>query len=130
MVYSSSRSSERFFNPAGGCHMRKTTYSILTLFLSLALLVPAGIGAERQQSEPVPMVPANFPELAEMVRPGVVNIRTERTIQGGGRVFRHFFGDPVRRRPAQSIRGIFRAFFRTTPARTPAAEFGIRLYHR
>jgi serine protease Do len=91
-------------------HMRKTTYSILTLFLSLALLVPAGIGAERQQGESVPMVPANFPELAEMVRPGVVNIRTERTIQGGGRVFRHFFGDQFgggRRNPFEEFFGPF-----------------------
>jgi serine protease Do len=42
----------------------------------------------------VPLVPANFSELAEKARPGVVNISTERIIKGGGRVFRHFFGEP------------------------------------
>lgn len=40
------------------------------------------------------MVPANFSELAKNARPGVVNIRTVKTVKGGGRVFRHFFGNP------------------------------------
>lgn len=40
------------------------------------------------------MVPANFSELAKIARQGVVNIRTEKTIKGGGRVFRYFFGGP------------------------------------
>ena len=40
------------------------------------------------------MVPGNFAELAEKARPGVVNIQTVKTIKGGGRVFRHFFGNP------------------------------------
>ncbi|MGB5986998.1 MAG: trypsin-like peptidase domain-containing protein, partial [Desulfobacterales bacterium] len=38
----------------------------------------------------------NFSDLAEEVSPAVVNIRTVKTIKGGGRVFRHFqgpFGD-------------------------------------
>ena len=39
-------------------------------------------------------VPVNFTELAKTARPGVVNIRTVKTINGGGRVFRHFFGAP------------------------------------
>ncbi len=38
--------------------------------------------------------PANFSDLAKKVGPSVVNIRTEKSIQGGGRVFRHFFGNP------------------------------------
>ena len=38
------------------------------------------------------MVPVNFSELAQKVRDGVVNIRTVKTIKGGGPVFRHFFG--------------------------------------
>jgi serine protease Do len=39
-------------------------------------------------------VPESFSELAEAARPGVVNIRTVKTIKGGGPVFRHFFGSP------------------------------------
>jgi serine protease Do len=40
------------------------------------------------------MVPANFSELAKAARPGVVNIRTVKTLKDGGPVFRHFFGNP------------------------------------
>ena len=38
--------------------------------------------------------PESFSELAEAARPGVVNIRTVKTIKGGSPVFRHFFGKP------------------------------------
>lgn len=42
----------------------------------------------------VPMIPESFSELADQARPAVVNIRTVKRIQGGGRVFNHFFGQP------------------------------------
>jgi len=42
----------------------------------------------------VQMVPESFSELARQAKPAVVNIQTEKTIEGGGRVFRHFFGSP------------------------------------
>jgi serine protease Do len=38
------------------------------------------------------MIPANFSELAKATGAAVVNIRTVRTIKGGGRVFKHFQG--------------------------------------
>ena len=38
------------------------------------------------------MVPVNFTQLAEQAKAGVVNIRTVKTVNGGGPVFRHFFG--------------------------------------
>ena len=38
--------------------------------------------------------PASFNRLAEVVRPSVVNIRTVKTIKGGGPVFRQFHRDP------------------------------------
>jgi serine protease Do len=41
-----------------------------------------------------PMVPASFSQLAEAVGPAVVNIRTVKTLKGGGPVFRHFQRDP------------------------------------
>ena len=44
------------------------------------------------------MVPASFSELAKKAQPGVVNIRTVKTVEGGGRVFRHFFGNPFERK--------------------------------
>jgi serine protease Do len=39
-----------------------------------------------------PMVPANFSDLAEKVRPGVVNIRVVKKVKNVGMEFRHFFG--------------------------------------
>jgi serine protease Do len=41
-----------------------------------------------------PMVPASFSQLAEEVSPAVVNIRTVKTLKGGGPVFRHFQREP------------------------------------
>ncbi len=42
----------------------------------------------------VRMVPASFSELAKQAKPGVVNIQTVKIIEGGGRVYKHFFGQP------------------------------------
>jgi len=47
-----------------------------------------------ETQSPTMMVPASFSELAKEAQPGVVNIRTVKTVKGGGRVFRHFFGNP------------------------------------
>jgi serine protease Do len=66
---------------------------ILIVLTILLLGAPSGPIAWAHDND-VPMVPANFTQLAESARPGVVNIRTERTMKGGGRVFRHFFGAP------------------------------------
>ena len=51
-------------------------------------------------------LPDNISDLAERIQPGVVNIRTVKNVGDGGRVFRHFFGNPFgddgpfgRRRP-------------------------------
>ena len=43
---------------------------------------------------PVALIPGNFESLAKLARPAVVNIRTVKTVHGGGPVFRHFFGSP------------------------------------
>jgi serine protease Do len=39
-------------------------------------------------------VPDSFSKLAATAKPGVVNIRTVKTIKGGSPLFRHFFGNP------------------------------------
>ena len=39
-------------------------------------------------------IPESFSQLAEKTSPAVVNIRTVKTIKGGGRVFRHFRKGP------------------------------------
>lgn len=87
--------------------MRKCSSYFAGLFLSVMLLVTAGAQPGLGDSEQVTMVPANFTQLAEDAAPGVVNISTERTIKGGGRVFRHFFGEPFggRRHPFEDFFG-------------------------
>ncbi|MGB7919221.1 MAG: DegQ family serine endoprotease [Desulfobacterales bacterium] len=56
------------------------------------------------------MVPENFSHLAEVAKPAVVNIRTEKTVQGGGKVFRHFFGNPFGGRERDPFREFFGPF--------------------
>jgi len=65
----------------------------------LVFMVPILLGVAPQRSVAAidrtqEMLPANFSDLADQVRPGVVNIRTVKTLAGGGPVFRHFFGNP------------------------------------
>jgi len=72
----------------------------IVLGLGLAGGLPfTGTSGFQQASVAVPtaaaeavMVPVNFTQLAEKAKPGVVNIRTVKTTNGGGPVFRHFFG--------------------------------------
>jgi serine protease Do len=86
---------------------KKTFRIVLIALIAVGLTVGFGYGISRavkasdssasvaSKGSDVPiMVPGNFTELAEKVRPGVVNIQTVKTIKGGGRVFRHFFGNP------------------------------------
>ena len=61
--------------------------------LLIAMLVLGGGGLSVPAAKEIPMVPANFTQLAEKAKSGVVNISTVRTVKGGGKVFRHFFGD-------------------------------------
>ena len=46
------------------------------------------------KTDDIAAAPGNFSKLAEMVSPAVVNIRTVKTIKGGGPVFRQFQRDP------------------------------------
>ncbi|MCP3940537.1 MAG: Do family serine endopeptidase [Desulfobacteraceae bacterium] len=70
--------------------MRCMKQMLLAIIITGLLAMPAM--AVPNQS--VPMIPANFSRLAEQARTAVVNIQTVKTIQGGGRVFQHFFGSP------------------------------------
>ncbi len=55
------------------------------------------------------LIPESFSDLAELISPSVVNIRTVKTIKGGGRVFRHFFRGP--RGEEDPFNDFFRRFF-------------------
>ncbi len=69
----------------------KQLRSATALIAALALIFACANLATAMENQVV-MVPANFAELAKEAKPGVVNIRTVKTIKGGGQVFRHFFG--------------------------------------
>ena len=81
-----------------------TGYAAIAI-CSILLVWGAGSPALAAKDTSVRLIPESFSELAELARPGVVNIRTVKTSKGGGRVFRHFFGDPFGRRDP------FREFF-------------------
>jgi serine protease Do len=55
------------------------------------------------------MIPASFSQLAELVSPAVVNIRTVKTLKGGGPVFRNFQREPFGRE--QPFNDFFERFF-------------------
>lgn len=94
--------------------MNRATRVVLALIFAAVLafgpLTPSA--AARQDGAPQ-MIPSDFSALAAQVRPGVVNIRTVKTIKGGGPVFRHFFGD----------RDPFRDFFGPFMDQDPHREF-------
>jgi serine protease Do len=89
----------------------------LTRLLSLAFMagwliyqIPANAFSQTETL----MIPGNFSELAESAKPSVVNIRTVKTVKGGGRVFRHFSEPPSgQNNPFDEF---FAPFFENQPA--------------
>lgn len=69
------------------------------------------------------MIPASFAELAKQVKPGVVNIQTVKTIEGGGRVFKHFFGKPFGGNP-DSFEDFFGPFSNKRPQNRKESSLG------
>lgn len=70
----------------------KQIYKLIMSIIVVSLMaVPLMANADQTN---VQMIPAGFSELARQAKPGVVNIQTEKTIEGGGRVYKHFFGQP------------------------------------
>lgn len=65
------------------------------------------------------MIPASFANLAQQVKPGVVNIQTVKTIKGGGRVFQHFFGQPF-----GGNKDLFNEFFNQRPQKRKEQSLG------
>ncbi|MBW1802717.1 MAG: trypsin-like peptidase domain-containing protein, partial [Deltaproteobacteria bacterium] len=96
--------------------MKQSRYFI-TLVMAAFLLVTVFQLAGASGGSSPGMIPGNFSELAEKARPGVVNIRTEKTLRGGGNVFRHFFGAPFGKRDP------FNDFFGPFPERGPSKNF-------
>lgn len=77
----------------------------------------------KEQPSPIKMIPASFAELAKQVKPGVVNIQTVKTIEGGGRVFNHFFGQPFGRNQ-DLFEEFFGPFFNQRPQNRKESSLG------
>lgn len=104
------------------------TKYILVLVMAGVLLGSGLQIAKASKDTATRTIPANFSELAEKARPGVVNIRTVKTMKGGGPVFRHFFGNPF------GDKNPFEHFFWPLPkggglSRFQTTEFGIGIHH-
>jgi len=96
----------------------KTKHWMVALATLLAVVgISALSAATPAQEKSVGPAPLSFSDLAEKARPGVVNIRTVKTVNGGGPVFRHFFGNPHGRR------GPFKDFFGPFTPGEPHREF-------
>ncbi|MCP4579524.1 MAG: DegQ family serine endoprotease, partial [Deltaproteobacteria bacterium] len=86
-----------------------TRYIVVLVIVGLLI----GVGpqaAPALEDSPTRMIPENFSELAGKARPGVVNIRTVKTVKGGGPVFRHFFGNPFGSKSPFGDRNPFQGF--------------------
>jgi serine protease Do len=89
---------------------RKPTFQYCVLLCVLAFsLFFSGVATINAKTVAPPMIPQNFTELAESVSPAVVNIRTVKTITGGGRVFRDFQRGPFGQ--DDPFRDFFERFF-------------------
>jgi serine protease Do len=89
---------------------RRSTFKYHALLLVLVFsLFFSNIVTTNAKTVAPPMVPQSFTELAESVSPAVVNIRTVRTIRGGGQVFRHFQRGPFEQ--GDPFRDFFERFF-------------------
>jgi serine protease Do len=84
------------------------TFFILMGSAVIAAVILSGSTAFAK-SEDVVYVPINFSSLAEKASPAVVNIRTVKTIKGGGPVFRHFQRGPQGRE--DPFKDFFEKFF-------------------
>jgi serine protease Do len=68
-----------------------TIIFIISAFLAVSNFYMASVSEAKTGAY---TVPENFTDLSKMASPAVVNIRTVKTIKGGGRVYRHFFNSP------------------------------------
>jgi serine protease Do len=73
----------------------KLIWTIVVMITGIWVTVNASLGSYAfAESVEYFNAPASFNQLAVMVQPAVVNVRTVKTIKGGGPVFRQFHRDP------------------------------------
>ncbi|MBS3757944.1 MAG: Do family serine endopeptidase [Desulfobacterales bacterium] len=98
--------------PSGS--IMKTVIGIL-IIVGLVLIGSGEYASSAAGTQPgkSALVPQSFTGLAKHASPAVVNIRTVKTIEGGGRVFRHFFQGP--RGHGDMFDQFFKKFFDEDP---------------
>lgn len=84
------------------------------IFLIIVVTLMAVPAMAKKNADDIQMVPMSFASLAREARPGVVNIQTVKTIDGGGRVYKHFFGQPFGGNK-DSLDDFFAPFFNQRP---------------
>ncbi|MCP4114970.1 MAG: Do family serine endopeptidase [Desulfobacteraceae bacterium] len=89
----------------------------------LALVISVSMPSAASWGKSVPMVPASFSELAKQAKPAVVNIRTVKVTKGGGRVFKHFFGQPFGGGGGGGGENPFRDFFEPFMRQQPQRDY-------
>jgi serine protease Do len=94
--------------------IRKNRHVLFVLGAIAMLVVGLGSGTAAF-GKSVAMVPESFSELAKHAQPAVVNIRTVKVTQEGGRVFKHFFGQPFGNN--DPFKEFFEPFLRQQPQR-------------
>lgn len=94
---------------------RKKVFFIITIMAVGLFVLPnfCPVEAADIQSVDVRLVPESFSSLSEKASPAVVNIRTVKTIKGGGRVFRHFSRSPFGK--DDPMQDFFEKFFGEDP---------------
>ncbi len=96
-------------------YLNKLTIVIMIIFFSAALMGMSNKNKGASNNMGQPIISGNISGLAKKVRPAVVNISTVKTIRGGGRVFRHFYGRPFSNPDQRN--DFFNPFFNNGPKR-------------
>lgn len=99
----------------------KLKYKLLFIIIVICLLTLPVMAKTNQNN--TRMVPVSFSELAKQAKPGVVNIQTVKVIKGGGRVFKHFFGQPFGGNQNQ-LDEFFAPFFNQMPQDRKESSLG------
>jgi len=77
----------------------------------------------KNNSKTTRMMPSSFAELAKQAKPGVVNIQTVKKIEGGGRVYKDFFGQPFGKKQ-NPFDEFFAPFFNQRPQNRTERSLG------
>ncbi|MBT3387551.1 MAG: peptidase, partial [Desulfobacula sp.] len=99
----------------------KLKYKILFAVIVVGLLTLPVMAKTNPNS--TQMVPISFAELAKQAKPGVVNIQTVKNIEGGGRVYKHFFGQPYGGKK-DPLEDFFAPFFNQQPQSRKESSLG------